>query len=55
LRGHGVRCMVGVSPTHDQLESAGERARVYKEEIAKRPDIIETDLPVELFEIVKSM
>ncbi|MDI9522170.1 MAG: glycerophosphodiester phosphodiesterase family protein [Bacteroidota bacterium] len=52
LHGHGVRCMVGLSPTHDRLESKEERALGYLEEIKKKPDIIETDLPVELYEVL---
>jgi glycerophosphoryl diester phosphodiesterase len=44
--------MVGLSPTHDRLESKEERALGYLEEIKKKPDIIETDLPVELYEVL---
>ncbi len=54
LHGHGVRCMIGLSPTHDRLETKEERALGYLEEIKKKPDIIETDLPVELYEVLRN-
>lgn len=50
---HGVRVMIALSPTHDKLESAGERAVKYEEELLKSPDIIETDFPVELWEVIE--
>lgn len=51
LHSHGVRCMVSFSPTHDRLEPAEERAVKYEEEISRSPDIIETDYPIELWEV----
>lgn len=53
LHAHGVRCMIALSPTHDRLESAEERAVKYEEELSRYPDIIETDYPVELWEVVR--
>ena len=53
LRQHGVRCMISVSPTHDRLESAEERAVKYEEELWRYPDIIETDYPVELWKVIQ--
>lgn len=53
LRSHGVRCMISTAPTHDKLKSAAERAILYKEEIAKQPDIIESDIPSEVWQALK--
>lgn len=53
LHAHGVRCMISVSPTHDRLESAEERVVKYAEELSRYPDIIETDYPVVLWEVVQ--
>ena len=55
LHNHGVRCMISLSPTHDRVESAEERARLYKEEISNKPDIIESDLPYEVWKALKTM
>lgn len=52
LRSRGVRCMISVAPTHDRLPSAEERRDGYLKEIALDPDIIETDLPVEVWNII---
>ncbi|MDR1096902.1 MAG: glycerophosphodiester phosphodiesterase family protein [Tannerella sp.] len=48
LHAKGVRCMVSFAPTHDRLKTAAERREAYKQEIEKQPDIIESDLPVEI-------
>lgn len=55
LRKHGVRCMIALSPTHDRLETARERAKFYKKEINKSPDIIETDIPYEVWESIQTV
>ena len=49
LHADGVRCMVSYAPTHDTLKTAEERLEAYKKEIEKKPDIIESDLPVEIW------
>ena len=54
LRARGVRCMISVSPTHDRLTSKEERAVKYKEEINKKPDIIESDIPTEIWTALQS-
>lgn len=54
LHAHGVRCMVSFSPTHDKLDGAEERAAKYEEELLTHPDIIESDYPIELWEIVSA-
>lgn len=53
LRSRGVRCMISVAPTHDRLSSAEERREGYLKEMARDPDIIETDLPVEVWNIIR--
>lgn len=54
LHAHGVRCMISVAPTHDKLPTVEERAAKYKEEIDKRPDIIESDIPTEVWKVLHS-
>jgi len=55
LHAHGVRCMISVAPTHDRLESAEERAVKYREEILCGADIIETDIPQELWGVLQQV
>jgi len=54
LHANGVRCMVSYAPTHDRLKTAEERQDAYKKEIEKRPDIIESDLPTEIWRVLHS-
>lgn len=54
LHKKGVRCMISVAPTHDRLSAAAERAGKYKEEIEKSPDIIESDIPTEVWKALQS-
>ncbi len=49
-----VRCMISVAPTHDKLKTAAERKKAYQEEIRKQPDIIESDIPSEIWEALHS-
>ena len=49
LRQHGVKCMISVAPTHDKLGTEAERKAGYLLEIAKMPDIIESDYPIEVW------
>lgn len=55
LHGHGVRCMISVAPTHDRLDSVEERAIRYREEILTGADIIETDIPQELWDVLQQV
>jgi glycerophosphoryl diester phosphodiesterase len=52
LHSHGVRCMVSFAPTHDTLKSAEERKKLYKKELSSMPDIIESDLPLEIWTVI---
>ncbi|WP_374197397.1 glycerophosphodiester phosphodiesterase family protein [Bacteroides caecimuris] len=54
LHARGVRCMISVAPTHDRLPSKEKRALKYKEEIDKKPDIIESDIPTEVWTVLQS-
>lgn len=53
LRSYGVRCMVSFAPTHDRLKTAGARKQAYLEEVKKTPDIIESDLPTEVWTVIQ--
>ena len=53
LHADGVRCMISVAPTHDKLETLEEREVNYLLEIAKKPDIIESDRPLEVGKLIK--
>lgn len=54
LHAKGVRCMTSVAPTHDKLTTADARAKAYLEEINKQPDIIESDIPTEIWRALQS-
>jgi glycerophosphoryl diester phosphodiesterase len=49
-----VRCMISVAPTHDKLKTPAERKNEYLGEIRKKPDIIESDIPTEIWEALQS-
>lgn len=52
LHANGVRCMVSYAPTHDTKKNTEERDAAYREEIKRKPDIIESDLPVEVWMVL---
>lgn len=54
LHAKGVRCMTSVAPTHDKLTTEDARAKAYLEEINKQPDIIESDVPTEIWKALQS-
>ncbi len=54
LHAKGVRCMVSYAPTLDKLETIAERKKAYKEEIKKKPDIIESDIPTEIWSVLQN-
>ncbi|MGL4292366.1 MAG: glycerophosphodiester phosphodiesterase family protein [Bacteroidales bacterium] len=53
LRSHGVRCMVSYSPTHDKYTDKQKRKEAYAKEISLRPDVIESDIPTEIWSVMK--
>ena len=54
LHAAGVRCMISVAPTHDQLATPEEREAAYLQEISTQPDIIESDRPLEVGILINS-
>jgi glycerophosphoryl diester phosphodiesterase len=45
LRSHGVMCMIAIAPTTDRVQPMDVRLDAYRNELASKPDIIETDYP----------
>lgn len=54
LRAKGVKCMVSYAPTFDKLQTPEERLSAYQEGLMEMPDIIESDLPVEVWSVIKT-
>lgn len=55
LRENGVKCMTSLAPTHDKLNDKEKRAAEYKKEILLAPDIIESDIPFEVWEVLQQL
>lgn len=54
LHASGVRCMVSYSPTHDKIRNTEQRMAAYIKEVENsvyKPDIIESDYPVDVWNI----
>lgn len=54
LHANGVRCMVSFAPTHDRLRTTEQRMAAYLSEVENsvyKPDIIESDYPVEVWSV----
>lgn len=54
LHDRGVRCMIGLAPTADLLPTSEEREAEYRKEIEKKPDIIESNIPTEIWKVLQS-
>jgi glycerophosphoryl diester phosphodiesterase len=54
LHSRKVRCMISVAPTHDRLSTPEERIKGYIDEISRKPDIIESDFPVDVWKSISS-
>ncbi len=55
LHEHGVSCMVSYAPTHDKLEDKEMRKEAYQKELlSTNPDIIESDLPLEVWSVLQA-
>jgi len=54
LRAKGVKCMVSYAPTFDKLQTPEERMSAYMEGLMEMPDIIESDLPVEVWSVINT-
>ncbi len=54
LHANGVRCMLSFAPTHDRLRTTEQRMAAYLREVENsvyKPDIIESDYPVEVWSV----
>lgn len=52
LHRQGVRCMISLSPTYDRLTEEKPRHDGYIRAIDSCPDVIESDLPVEVYNLL---
>ncbi|MDD4777353.1 MAG: glycerophosphodiester phosphodiesterase family protein [Fermentimonas sp.] len=58
LHANGVRCMVSFATTHDRQRTTEQRMAAYIREVENsvyKPDIIETDYPVEVWGVLGTM
>ncbi|WP_432709799.1 glycerophosphodiester phosphodiesterase family protein [Pedobacter sp.] len=55
LHAKGVMCMISSAPTYDKLENPAERAEHFRETFLQGADILESDLPIEAAEAIKSL
>ena len=53
LHKRGVRCMVSTAPSFDQLPAATDRSEAYGRVLAGKPDIVESDYPVEFVPVLE--
>lgn len=51
----GVKVMISTAPTYDKLSSKAERAKAYQDFMSQGPDIIESDLPIEVEEALMNL
>ena len=54
LHKRGVMCMISAAPVYDKLPAAVARAEAYRETFRQGADILESDLPVEVADAIKS-
>lgn len=54
LRERGVCCMISLAPTADKIEDMSKRTEAYREAIGMKSDIIETDFPHELVDVLEN-
>ncbi|MES2277666.1 MAG: glycerophosphodiester phosphodiesterase family protein [Bacteroidota bacterium] len=55
LHAKGVMCMISAAPSYDKLKTPAERAVHYRETFTMGADILESDLPIEVAEAIKSI
>lgn len=53
LHDNEVKCMISVAPTHDGLSEKADRLKGYSSEFVKKPDIIESDYPLDVWEALQ--
>lgn len=54
LHEQGVKCMISSASSYDKLDSPGERAQAYRAIIADGADVLESDLPIEVSEALRT-
>ena len=54
LHAKGVMCMISAAPTYDKLGSSNERAAAYRAIIKDGASVLESDLPIEVAEALRS-
>jgi glycerophosphoryl diester phosphodiesterase len=54
LHDRGVKCMISAAPTYDKLTDSLARSKAYVEIIRSGADIIESDLPIEVADALRS-
>ncbi len=55
LHAKGVMCMISAAPSYDKLSKPSERSQNYRETFIQGADILESDLPVEVSNAIKSL
>ena len=55
IHSRGATCMISAAPTYDKLQDAAERRQAYMDVFNDGADILESDLPIEVAEAVKSL
>ncbi|GAB3898004.1 hypothetical protein GCM10028803_16860 [Larkinella knui] len=55
LNAKGVMCMISAAPTYDKLKTPDERAAAYRAVFKDGASILESDLPIETAEAVRSL
>ncbi|SFF05348.1 glycerophosphodiester phosphodiesterase family protein [Spirosoma endophyticum] len=54
LHAKGVMCMISAAPTYDKLGSSNERAAAYRAIIKDGASVLESDLPIDVAEALRS-
>jgi len=55
IHARGAACMISTAPSSDKLQDAAERRKAYTDIFGCGVDIIESDLPIEVGEVAKSL
>ena len=55
IHSRGATCMISSAPSYDKLQNAAERKQAYMKVFNDGADILESDLPIEVGEAVKSL
>ncbi len=55
IHSRGATCMISAAPSYDKLKTVAERKQAYIEVFTDGADILESDLPIEVSEAIKSL